>query len=273
LNSYLSKQTSAPTEDAIEVQAFKDWHEACPEDIRRAIGFQYLSINQGCAVSLPSANGAIFNRIFGLSSVDDLEEAYRWMSGKAGNKFLQLDLESASDDVRCWFLAKGFVEKEQPWAKLVCKTTSGCTPPPSAIACRKVDFTEARLFGSMICNGFGLPESLVPVWASIVGRAGWSSFFALDGDRPIGTGTMFSAGERSWLGAGTVLPAFGSRGAHKALINARLAEGKTRGTSTFAVEAAFSVSSAPNISYENLKKLGFEHVYSRKNCAFPDNHN
>jgi GNAT superfamily N-acetyltransferase len=67
---------------------------------------------------------------------------------------------------------------------------------------------------------------------------------------------MYSNGNLSWLGAGTVLPEFRSRGANKALVEARIREGQTRGISTFAAEAAFSASVPVNTSYGNLK--GFE---------------
>lgn len=269
LNSRVSKQNSASAEERIEVDAFKDWHRASLEQAGLDQGFECLPINGGCALSLPSAPGAVFNRMFGLSAVDELEDAYRWMSGKAGNRFLQLDLASASDEVRQWLLAKGLVEKGTTWAKLVCKAALHDMSQPNNIVCRRVERSEAPLFGSIICSGFGLPRTLGPIWASIVGRDGWSCFFALDGTRPIGTGVMFSAGDYSWLGAGTVLPRFASRGAHKALIEARMTEGRARGTLRFAAEATFSNSATVDISYDNLRKMGFEHAYSRKNFPLP----
>lgn len=254
-------------DDAIEAQAFVDWHRLCSRQVRDDHGFQCRPLHHGCAISLPSAAGPIFNRIFGVSTSDELEDAYKWMSTKAGTKFLQLDVQSSSDDVKRWIGAKGLREQGPAWAKLVRSSASDSVYPPSEVTCRQVRSSESALFASIICSGFGLPETLIPVWASIVGKHAWSCFFALDGDTPIGTGAMYSSGNRSWLGGGTVLPAFRNRGAQKALISARLCEGTARGTSAFVVEAKFSSADAANVSYDNLKKLGFEHVYSRSNFA------
>lgn len=269
MNSFFSNIAPTPAEEAIEVAALMDWHRACAEHVRRAVGFDCLAFDKGCAISLPGAKGAVFNRIFGLPTVDELEAACRWMDAKPGTKYLQLDLEAASDEVRRWFLAKGLSEQGHAWAKLVRTSSPEPQRRTSAMVCRRVELKEASLFGSIICAGFGLSETLIPVWASVVERAGWTCFFALDGNRPIGTGTMFTVGDDSWLGAGTVLPAFASRGAHKALIGARVAKGVAGGSSRFAVEATFSASSAINVSFDNLKKMGFEHAYSRSNFALP----
>lgn len=265
MNSLFPATGSPAQEDAIEAQALVDWHRVCSSKVREDQGFQCLPLGRGCAVSLPSAPGPIFNRVFGVSTSDELEEAYTWMRAKAGTKFLQLNIESASDEVRRWIDARGLREQGPAWAKLVLNSEFDTASPPNEVTCRKVRSTESELFGSIICSGFGLPETLIPVWASIVGKDGWSCFFALDGDTPIGTGAMYSSGNRSWLGGGTVLPAFRNRGAQKALISARIDEGTARGTSIFVVEAKLSSPDTANVSYDNLKKLGFQHVYSRSN--------
>lgn len=250
------------------MEAFEAWWRACPPDVRRQQGFEYLTINRGCAVSLPGMPSAVFNRVFGLSDVDELEEACRWMNSRTGPKFLQLDLETATDKVKRWIAAKGLVERGSPWAKLVCVAPSASAPQPSAAICRRVDQNTAQLFGSLICQGFGLPETLIPIWASIIRQNDWSCFLAFEGDRPIGTGAMYSSGGCSWLGAGMVLPQFRGRGVHKALIEARIRESQTRGISKFVAEATFSASTPVNTSYENLKTFGLERAYTRMTFTF-----
>lgn len=268
MNSLFSGHGWAAQEDAIEAEAFIDWHRLCSREVSDDHGFQCRPLHRGCAISLPSAPGPIFNRVFGVSTADELEDAYKWMSTKAGPKFLQLDIQAASDDVQRWIDAKGLRAQGSAWAKLVRTSEFDINYPPGDVTCRKVRPSESQLFGSIICNGFGLPETLIPVWTSIVGKDGWSCFFALDGDTPIGTGAMYSSGNRSWLGGGTVLPAFRNRGAQKALISSRIDEGTARGTSTFVVEAKLSSPNTANVSYDNLKKLGFAHVYSRTSFVF-----
>ncbi len=268
MNSLFPVYGASAHEDAIEAKAFVDWHRVCSSKVQDDHGFQCLPLERGCAISLPDAPGPTLNRIFGVSTVEELEEAFTWMSTKAGTKFLQLNIESASDEVRHWIDARGLREQGPACAELLRSNEFDLASPPHEVTCRKVRSTERELFGAIICSGFGLSEALIPVWASIVGKDDWSCFFALDGDRPIGTGVMYSSGNTGWLGGGTVLPSFRNRGAHKALISARLDEGKARGASAFVVEAKISPPSTASVSYENLKKLGFQHVYSRSNFVF-----
>lgn len=251
--------------DAIEAQALIDWHRQCPTQIGNEHEFRCIAIGRGCAISLPPAGGPVFNRILGLSTSDELEQAYSWMQERRAAGYLQLDRERASPDVKRWMVARKLVEKGSAWAKLI--AVSGALDRPSSpLKCRAVRSDEADLFGTLVCTGFGMNETLGRVWASIVGKEGWSCFFAMDGDRAIGTGAMYSSGDQSWLGAGTTLPAFRGHGVHKALIQARLDAGIARGSTTFVVEATTS-STETDISLNNLKRCGFHHLYTRRNFA------
>ncbi|MDH4441487.1 MAG: GNAT family N-acetyltransferase [Rhizobium sp.] len=254
--------------DAIEAHAFKDWHRACAREIRLEHSFQCLTINHGCAISLPTASGAVFNRIFGLSRLEELDEAYQWMRAKPGPKFLQLNPQVDTGVISPWLEARGFIEHGLPWAKLVCGPPEDNPLPAHGVRSRKVRSPEAAEFGAILCHSFGLPEALIPVWASIVGKQGWSCSFALVDGKPIGAGAMYAIGDRGWLGAGAVLPAFRNRGAHKALIEARLVAGRAAGVRQFVVEACFQLSGTTNTSYDNLRKTGFMHAYTRRNFAF-----
>lgn len=117
----------------------------------------------------------------------------------------------------------------------------------------------------MMCNGFNFPPSLSTLWSAIVAKDGWSCFFAMDGEAPIGTGAIYMSGSYAWLGGGTTVPEFRNRGVQKALIEARIDEGVANGVSTFVVETEAPMTGKPNVSYENLRKIGFQHAYDRKN--------
>jgi len=75
--------------DCIEAKAVVDWHRQCPTKAASEHDFQCLAIGHGCAVSLPRFGGPVFNRMFGLSTSDELEQAYSWMQQKAGARYLQ----------------------------------------------------------------------------------------------------------------------------------------------------------------------------------------
>lgn len=253
-----------PEDEAIEVKAFVSLYNVSPPRLKETERFGCLSLDGGCAISLPSAPAIGLNRVLGLRHIDDLEKACSWMQGKTGNRFLQINLNAASVEIKDWMEAKGLAEHGPGWAKLV---LDGAYNPEwdRSVPTRLVQPEEAGLFGSMMCEGFNFPPTLAALWASIVGAEGWSCFFALDGEVPVGTGAMYVSGEYAWLGGGTTTPGFRNRGVQKALIRSRVKYGHTHGVSTFAVETEVPTDDKPNISHENLRKLGFRHMFDRKN--------
>ncbi|TZG32442.1 GNAT family N-acetyltransferase [Agrobacterium sp. B1(2019)] len=265
MGSFSSDQPCPTQEDAIEAKAFIDLHRAARGRLADDERFECVSMNGGCAISLPSAPAIGLNRILGLTRSEDLDKAYTWMKGKTGNRFLQVNIDAASDELKHWIRSKGLVPYGPGWAKLSRSADAASLPSPNAVKTRRVLPDEAEVFGAMMCAGFGFPASLTGLWAAIVGRDGWSCFYALDGDMPVGAGAMFASGSFAWLGGGTTVPSFRNRGAQKALIQARLEDGAARGVSTFVVETEVPSAEKANISNANLAKMGFLHVYDRNN--------
>lgn len=265
MNYQFSERVFPTKEDAIEAQAFVDLHRLSPRPFREDQQFECLPIKGGCAISLPDAPAIGLNRILGLGTVELLDEAYGWMRQKSGKQFLQINVDAVPGEVRDWIRARDLQEHGPGWAKLTCNAPSNSLDSPDRIQTRRVTVDEAALFGRMMCEGFNFPASLTCLWAAIVGQDGWSCFFALDNDTPIGTGVMFVSGGWAWLGGGTTRPEFRNRGVQKALIRARRDDGIAKGVSRFVVETEAPSSGKPNISYENLRKMGFEHLYDRKN--------
>lgn len=265
LNSHFSKRSSPAEEEAIEVRAFVDLYNVSPAILKAQEHFGCLPINHGCAISLPSSPAIGLNRVLGLSSVKDLEEAYGWMIGKTGNRFFQINTDRVSAETKDWILARGLLEYGVGWAKLVYDAPSVNFSEPNSFRTRLVHVEEAMLFGSMVCTGFDFPPTLTRLWSAIVGKEGWSCFFALDGDSPVGTAAMYQSGTSAWIGGGTTLPEFRNRGVQKALIKSRVEHGLGNGVSTFAVETLAPAVGESNISFDNLRKAGFRYVFYRKN--------
>ncbi|WP_313199560.1 N-acetyltransferase [Rhizobium sp.] len=265
MNTQFPDRLLATKEDAIEAKAFVDLHRLSSLPLREKEHFDCLAIDEGCAISLPDASAIGLNRILGLASLRQLDQAFDWMEHKAGNRFLQLNVDAAPDDVKNWVRAKDLQEHGPGWAKLGYCPASRCVAPPVRVHTRVVAVNEATLFGAMMCEGFNFPPSLISLWSAIVGKKGWSCFFALDAETPIGTGAMFVSGEYAWLGGGTTRPEFRNRGVQKALIQARTECGVAQGVSTFVVETEVPSIGKPGISHENLRKMGFEQLYNRQN--------
>lgn len=259
-----------PEEELIEVKAFIDLFMIAPQTFVDQAEFRCMPLAGGCAISLPSAPAIGLNRVLGIVAPEDLDMACEWMSKRAGRRYLQMNAATAPQRTHDWTRKRGLVAQGHGWAKL--RRTAPSTPliHSGEVATRQVNVTEAEIFGSMMCAGFHFSANLTPLWSAIVGKDGWSCFFAeLDG-RPIATGAMYAADGFAWLGGGSTVPEFRNRGAQKALIAARLNQGASQGVQTFVVETAQPSADEPNISHANLIAAGFEQIYTRMNYRFPD---
>jgi hypothetical protein len=118
LDSCSSDQTCLTQEDAIEAKAFIDLHKAARGRLADEERFACVSMNGGCTISLPSAPSIGVNRILGLTKREDLDEAYNWMRERTGNRFLQVNTDTASDKLTRWIETKGLVAYGPGWAKL-----------------------------------------------------------------------------------------------------------------------------------------------------------
>ncbi|KQQ35464.1 hypothetical protein ASG19_17355 [Rhizobium sp. Leaf306] len=121
---------------------------------------------------------------------------------KVRNRYLQLNLDTASDEVRDQVRSKHLLEDGLGWTKLTRSANAGTIPGASRVQTRMVQFEQAPLFGSIMCEGFGFPPTLAELWSAIVGKDGWSCFFALDDRTPVGTGAMYASGTH----ANTIVP-------------------------------------------------------------------
>ncbi|QWW71595.1 GNAT family N-acetyltransferase [Rhizobium sp. WYJ-E13] len=258
-----------PREEWIEAKAFIDLARITPQPFKDSVDFTCMTVDDGCAISLPQAPAIGLNRIVGLDDVSGLNAAFDWMKTKTGRRNVQISEASASNDLRQWIADKGLIETGA-WVKLVRSAPSAPLAIEGPVRARLAAVDDAPIFGKIMCTGFGFPAELEPLWSCLVGKECWSCFIAEWEGTPIGTGAIFIQGGYAWLGGGTTLPDYRGRGAQKALINARLNEGLAKGVSLFAVETVQPQEGQPNSSFANLTRAGFGLSYVRKNYLLPD---
>ncbi|RUM03987.1 GNAT family N-acetyltransferase [Rhizobium chutanense] len=265
-----ASRPTVPEEEIIEAKAFIDLFMIAPQTLIDQTGFACMQLGAGCAISLPSAPAIGLNRILGIAALDDLDTAYEWMSKRVGRRYLQMSAAITPQQRGDWIRERGLLAEGNGWAKLRRAAPRKPLTHAGEVSTRQVNADEAETFGSMMCAGFGFPTNLIPLWSAIVGKDGWTCFFAELEGRPIATGAMYASDGYGWLGGGATVPEFRNRGAQKALIAARLNEGAVQGVRTFVVETAQPSTGEPNISHANLIALGFEQIYTRMNYRFPD---
>jgi len=258
---------SLPKEEIIEAKAFVDMFEVAPAFLADTAELAWMRLGEGCAVSLPSAPAMGLNRILAVRDLDDLERAHRWMSGRKGKRYVQIDEASAPADILLWLRERGMEKQGNGWAKLTLPAAAVQFLPTGAVTTRLAGEADAALFAETMCRGFGFDRSLEPFWSGIVGKPRWNCFIAWLDDTPVATGAMYMEDGYAWLGGGATIAEYRNNGAQAALINARLKAGLSQGVSAFAVETEQPEQGRErgSTSYSNLRKAGFRQVYTRQN--------
>jgi hypothetical protein len=136
-----------------------------------------------------------------------------------------------------------------------------------ALRVERIGAERADDYAGVIGAGFGLVPEAAAMLGRLPGRSGWGCYLAYDGDLPVAAAAVFAAGGAAWLGQATTLPGHRRRGAHSALIAARIAAARAAGAAIVVTETGELAGGRPESSYGNLLRAGFEVAYLRPNYA------
>jgi hypothetical protein len=126
-----------------------------------------------------------------------------------------------------------------------------------AIDVRRIGRDDAIDFARLVCKHFGWPENRISWLAGMVGVPGFDHFLAFEGDTPIATGMLYANGRVGVLGWAATETKFRRRGAHTALIAARIIRARELGLRWVSVETMEPVKGRPSGSFRNLVQCGF----------------
>lgn len=192
--------------------------------------------------------------------IDDLVR--RFQAHDLKNFALQISPFAAPQTLANWLASAGLVVRSR-WPKLLRGKTL-VQQRESRFTIRRIGVEEAALFGEVSARGFGRPPIVGGWMSSTVGFPRWHHYVAFQDGQPAAAAALYIDGIYAWLGIGSTLPEFRSKGAQAALIARRIADGLAQG-----VEYFISETESFNTSYQNLVRAGFECVYARPNYGIP----
>lgn len=150
------------------------------------------------------------------------------------------------DQLPSWLAARGFTSGTG-LLRLAAPAGAAVDGP---LQVRVVGPADSATVAAVCLRGFGQVDQRW--WRAGLGRPGWTQVVAYDGDTPVATAALFVDGTQAWLGSATTVPAARRRGAHAALVAARLALAAEQG----AVRVSAKV--APGSpAYRGLTRAGF----------------
>ncbi|HET6220549.1 MAG TPA: hypothetical protein VFE11_00225, partial [Dongiaceae bacterium] len=158
----------------------------------------------------------------------------------------------------------GLKSLERAWVKFS-RGEAPAPMPPTSLEIAEAKPGDAMDFAQAVVAGFGMPPTLAPWLAAIVGRKGWHAYVARDNGKAVGGAAMFLADGRAWLGIGAVQASARRRGGQGGLLARRIADGLAHGARWFATETGKPLPGEPHPSFSNIQRAGFTIAYERAN--------
>jgi hypothetical protein len=254
--------------EEVELAAIRSIVDAAAPDLAERLGLRHAPLGRAGAVVAASCDVPLLNRAIGLGLLAPgdaaaVDQVVGLWAGTGLTYLVQVVPHAETPDLRAALEERGLARLDA-WAKV----WRDAAPAPAAATDLRVEAVgreRAADVARILCAGFGLPEAVGGLFASVLGRDGWHTYMAFDGDAPVATGSLFVRGRVGALQAAATLPSHRRRGAQGALVAHRIRDGLALGCRMFVAEAAEDTPEAPNPSYHNLLRAGFRLAYLRRN--------
>jgi GNAT superfamily N-acetyltransferase len=253
-----------------EAGACIDLCEAVPAQFAAEFGIRVERIGSAVALMAEKFDIPLFNRVIGLgvkepateTMLEDIAALYR----PSGVKYMVQLCPSALPALLPEWLEARDVKLRDNWAKAYRRAE----PVVSETSLRlEVIGTEwASAFVNIAGTAFGMPDIVLHMIATLIGRQGWRHYMTFDGDQPVGIGSLFVRGHVGWLGVGATLPSHRGRGSQGAIMARRISDAGELGCKWVVTETGEDKPESPNPSYHNMVRTGFKLAYLRPNYIY-----
>ena len=243
----------------IESAAWHDLLGVQSPDQTRAAGISCRKHDGIVTISGPGA-GPMFNRALAAGCVAaQLAAVHRHFQRSEINKFfIHVDEEDCARlDEGAQRL--GLVHYRRSWLRLA-RPAAPVSPVASALTIAPATAADMLDAPRVYCRAFDAPEHLWPVFSALLGSPSWECMVVRDGGRPVGMGLLFVDGDIGYLAGGAIDPGFRRRGAHRALMAARLRRAFARGCRWVMTETGEPVPGDAQHSYRNMLRCGFQRI-------------
>lgn len=253
-----------------EIDAFTDLYRAASPEVVDASGLTVSNVGDLVVLAANKIDVLALNRVLGLGLMQPipdrlLDDLLSVMTERRSPRFfIPLAPVNGHERIKQALLMNG-IRHHNNWVRLSRTMRDIPGDTSTDVDVREIDRDSADVFGDIVATAFGYPPAVAPLAGQTVGRPGWRHYLAYAGDTPIGSAAMYVSGETAWFGFAATDAAHRRRGAQRALVIRRLLDAAAVGCSRVSVETAEDgvVTDAP--SFRNLRRLGFEIVYTRPN--------
>jgi GNAT superfamily N-acetyltransferase len=259
--------------ERVEAHSALSQHRCAPPPEAERLSLTSERIGSASAVLTRKSTNLYFNRLIALGQASPATEAQldTFLELARGHRVKAVAVpvgEAARPpELTRWLKRRGF-ERGHPSAKLwrggdPLQRTAGT----SEVRVRRARPADASLWVdvvSQVWRSFGYRR---PWYEARVATPGWYHYLAWVGQEPVAAAALYVGDVGSTrvghLVDGVTLGPWRRRGAQRALIRKRIAEGRRLGCELFTSETAPPLPRMPLVSFRNLRRQGFEMAYLR----------
>jgi hypothetical protein len=254
--------------ERVEVQAWRDLFAAAPPLAASALGLAGRELGGAYALSAPTLETLMFNRVVGLGMARPVTDALLdaiVAHYAARNAPFEVNLCPLAEpgDLPARLSARGL---GAPFHHV--KWVRGIQAAPSqawTLRLERVKPRQARTFATIAAEGFagGLPSARD--WlAGCVGRPDWTHYVTWEGDEPVGCGAMYVADDGAWLGFDSTREGQRHKGSQSLIISARIRDAAAAGCRWLSSDTGPNLPDVDTAAWRNLQRAGFVAAYERQ---------
>lgn len=247
-----------------EAEAYADMFQAASP----TMGLRVERDRGMVALIAPNAPVLLFNRVIGLGlegpESDDLLDRIAGLYADSALYGIQL---TPMSQLRPERLERFGLRASNRWAKMY-REAEADLDVPTDLEVVQIGWERAEEFARVTIAAHGMPPTMAPWTAALVGRADWRAFAALEANAIVAVGMTFVRNDVAWLGLGGTLPSHRRRGAQGAIMAQRIRDAAAQGCRWVITETGEDLPERPNPSFHNMIRTGFELAYQRPNHIF-----
>lgn len=239
---------------------------------RDALGLRVRRIGGGVACILTDDPiVGYWSRVVGLGITEPItaalvDEMLDWARGH-GAQVLGVQIAPDADGPWEQLLGERGLTAGRAWVKYASLMPMEQSPPATDLRIGPIGVDDAMDYGWAVVRGFGMRDNphLAALFAGAVSTPGFRTYGAWDGDQLVAVAASHTTNCRTVLSGATTLPTARRRGAHTALIAARMADAEAEHSVWLTSQTGAETADQRNPALDNLTRMGLVARYERRN--------
>lgn len=251
--------------EAMSVRKVEQHWAYVPADLAKRLRAAVTRVGDGFLTRLATSDSLRMNRVSGFGHLGGAEarhvdEIVAWYRAARVARFsLELGPGPQMEAIIAWLLERGF--EESGGAVLLLRDCRKPVPrAPAGVRVARARPHQLPMAVNILETCFGSPASRRSWSLAAAHDEGLEQYLAYVGETPAAVGVLRVEDGLGWMGGGATLTRWRGRGAHSALILARLRRAARAGCRWTWVETAAPAPGRPDISRRNLLRFGFEQI-------------